>query len=59
MEGEVPGLTATPTGTRSDAVITSLHFDELARAEAAAKAKAAEDDAWPDWDTAPDPRELN
>jgi len=59
MEGEVPGLTATPTGTRSDAVITSRHFDELARAEAAAKAKAAEDDAWPDWDTAPDPREIN
>ena len=27
--------------------------------KAAAKAKAAEDDAWPDWDTAPDPRELN
>jgi len=61
LEGEVPGLTATPTGTRSDAVITSLHFDELARAEAAAKAtaKAAEDAPWPDWDTGPDPRELN
>ena len=61
MEGEVPGLTATPTGTRSDAVITSLHFDELARAEAAEKAaaKAAKDAPWPDWDTGPDPRELN
>ncbi|MDM8010174.1 MAG: hypothetical protein QUV08_04340 [Parasphingorhabdus sp.] len=61
MEGEVPGLTATPTGTRSDAIITSLHFDELARAEAAAKAtaNAAEHDAWPDWGTEPDPRELN
>ncbi|PHR14239.1 MAG: hypothetical protein COA41_17645 [Sphingopyxis sp.] len=44
MERDVPGLTAIPTGTRNDRVVSALHFEELARAELAEK--AAEDDPW-------------
>ena len=44
MESDVPGLTAIPTGTRNDRVVSALHFEELARAELAEK--AAEDDPW-------------
>ena len=40
MQREFPGLAVTPTGTRSDAVVTGLHFEELARFEAAEKRKA-------------------
>ena len=53
MEREVPGLTATPTGTRNEAVVTTLHFEELARAEAAANAA----DSWPAWDAGAGNRE--
>lgn len=46
MERDIPGLTAIPTGTRSDAVATAMHIEELALAEAAEK--AAEEDPWPE-----------
>jgi hypothetical protein len=57
MEGEVPGLTATPTGTRSDAAVTALHFDELSRFEADQKAAAQR--ARENWDAEPDEGEIN
>ena len=46
MERDIPGLTAIPTGTRSDAIATAMHIEELALAEAAEK--AAEEDPWPE-----------
>jgi len=57
MERDVPGLTATATGTRSDAVVTTLHYEELARAQA--DEKAAEEQAVAQWiaEAEPDERE--
>ena len=40
MERDVPGLIAIPTGTRSNALATALHIEELARFEVAEKRKA-------------------
>ena len=40
MERDVPGLIAIPTGTRSNALATALHIEELARFEVAEKRRA-------------------
>ena len=40
MERDVPGLIAIPTGTRSNALASALHIEELARFEVAEKRRA-------------------